>query len=58
MARPLEHIYVEYNGQDTKEFDSVIAELREKYGEDCKLILDIDVFSQELACSRKGVKER
>lgn len=47
MSKPLEHIYVEYDGQDTSEFENVINRLRKRYGEDCKLILDIDVFSQE-----------
>lgn len=47
MAKPVEHIYVEYDGQDTDEFDKVIEYFREKYWEDCKLGLDIDVFLNE-----------
>ena len=44
MAKSVEHIYVEYDGQDHDEFDKVIQYFRNKYGEDCKLGLNIDVF--------------
>lgn len=43
MAK-LETISVIYDGQDTSEFVEAIGELREKYGEDCVLRLQIDVY--------------
>jgi hypothetical protein len=41
----LETISVFYQGQDPSELDEAIAELKERYGEDCALRLQIDVYS-------------
>jgi hypothetical protein len=44
MAK-LETISVFFQGQDQSELDEAIVELKEKYGEDCALRLQIDVYS-------------